>query len=148
MRCNILLISILKYLCELINNCSKMKQKERKSKFGIVAFLILAGIALFASCEKYTYLIETVNPADSVHFQTEIQPIFTANCIVCHKGTRNPDLREGNSYTSLTTGDYVKLPAESSKLYTKITSSSHESFTLPVEKQKVLIWIQQGANDN
>jgi len=146
--CNLLLISIPGYLCELFNNNRKMKQKGKNSKFGIMAFLILAGVSLLASCEKYTYLIETVNPADSVHFQTEIQPVFTANCIVCHKGTRDPDLREGNSYTSLTTGGFVDLPAESSRLYVQVTSSSHESFSLPVEKQKILIWIQQGARNN
>jgi hypothetical protein len=39
-------------------------------------------------------------------------------------------------------------PAESSKLYLKITSSSHSAFTLDAEKQLILIWIQQGALNN
>ena len=125
-----------------------MKQKAKILKPGIVAFIILAGAALVASCEKYAYNVETVNPVDTVLFQTEIQPIFTANCIVCHKGTRNPDLRDGQSYSSLTTGGFVNLPAETSKLYSQITSGSHDSFTLPGEKQKILIWILQGAQNN
>ncbi|MBG0860534.1 MAG: hypothetical protein IQL11_13620 [Bacteroidales bacterium] len=125
-----------------------MRHKGRITNTVIGALIILTGAAFIASCEKYSYIVETVNPVDTVHFQTEIQPIFTANCITCHRGTRNPDLRDGNSYESLTTGGYVTLPAESSRIYSKITSSSHEAFTLPVEKQKILIWIQQGARDN
>jgi hypothetical protein len=125
-----------------------MKQIGKISMPGIVIIVILAGVAIFASCEKYTFMIETVNPVDTVYFQSEIQPIFTANCIICHKGTRNPDLRNGNSYSSLTTDGFVNLPAESSRLYTQIISNSHESLTLPAEKQKILIWIQQGAQDN
>ena len=114
----------------------------------IAALLFLTAVILFASCEKYRFQVEKINSEDTVYFKTEIQPIFTANCITCHKGTRNPDLREGNSYTSLTTSGYVSLPAESSRLYLKITSGGHNSFTLPGEKEKILIWIQQGAKNN
>jgi hypothetical protein len=117
-------------------------------KSGITALIFAGALILFGSCEKYSFLVETVNPADSVYFQTMVQPIFTANCITCHRGSRDPDLRAGNSYASLTSGGYVDLPAESSKLYLKINSSSHVSFTLPEEKQKILFWIQQGAHNN
>ena len=117
-------------------------------KSGIAALIIVGGLLLFGSCEKYSFIVETVNPADTVYFQTEIQPIFNSICINCHGGSRNPDLRNGNSYSSLTSGGYVDLPAESSKLYLKINSSDHASFTLPGEKQKILIWIQQGAHNN
>ena len=125
-----------------------MKQKAELLRSGILVIIIIAGIALFASCEKYSILVEEVDPGTPVLFQTEIQPIFTANCIVCHKGTRDPDLRNGNSYTSLNTGGYVNLPSESSRLYKQLTSDSHSSFTLPAEKQKILVWIQQGAQNN
>jgi hypothetical protein len=124
----------------------KLKAKLLCSSFP--AFIVLAGIVLLSSCEKYSYVTEVINPVDTVHFQTQIQPIFTSNCIVCHKGSRNPDLREGNSYASLRTGGYVNLPAETSRLYRQITSSSHYSYTLPAEKQLILIWIQQGALNN
>ena len=125
-----------------------MKQIVKISKPGIMALIVLAGAALFASCEKYAFDVETVDPVIPVLFQTEIQPIFTANCITCHKGSRNPDLRDGNSFSSLTTGGFVNQPAETSKLNTQINSGSHNSFTLPAEKQKILIWIQQGAKNN
>jgi hypothetical protein len=125
-----------------------MKVKANLSWTFLSAFIILAGIVLFSSCEKYTYVIETVNPVDTVYFQAQIQPIFTDNCITCHHGTRNPDLRDGYSYESLTTGGYVNQPAETSRLYLQVTSSSHTPYTLPTEKQLILIWIQQGAQNN
>jgi hypothetical protein len=109
---------------------------------------MLAGMVMFSSCEKYSYELETVNPGEPVLFQTQIQPVFTANCITCHKGFRNPDLRAGNSYLSLTSGGFVNLPAEKSKLYSQIISGSHKSFTIDTEKQLILLWIGQGALDN
>jgi len=125
-----------------------MKLKDKKSVPVLVAFILIASLALLASCEKYSYELETVDPEEPVLFQTEIQPIFTNSCVACHKGTRDPDLRNGNSFASLTTGGYVSLPAESSKLYTKVISGGHAAFTLPDEKQRILIWIGQGAQNN
>jgi len=125
-----------------------MKRKAKMSKPWIAAFIVISGMAIFTSCEKYSFKVETVDPVVPVLFQTEIQPIFTASCVVCHKGTRNPDLRDGFSYESLTDGGYVELPAASSLLYVKLNSGSHSSFTLPAEKQKILIWIEQGAKKN
>ena len=125
-----------------------MKMKVRLSWSVVAALLIPAGMLLFSSCEKYTYELETVNPDEPVLFQTQIQAIFTNNCITCHKGSRNPDLRDGNSYTSLTTGGYVNLPAANSRLYKQVVSGSHSSFTLDTEKQLILIWIGQGALNN
>jgi len=120
-----------------------------KLSWRIVAALIIpAGMLLFSSCEKYAYQLETVNPEEPVLFQTQIQPIFTNNCITCHKGSRNPDLRNGNSYASLTTGGYVNLPAANSKLYSQVISGSHAPFTLDAEKQLILLWIGQGALNN
>ena len=125
-----------------------MKMKVKLSWTVVAALIIPAGMLLFSSCEKYAYQLETVNPEEPVLFQTQIQPIFSDNCITCHKGSRNPDLRDGNSYSSLTTGGYVNLPAETSKLYSQVISGSHTSFTLDAEKQLILIWIDQGALNN
>ena len=105
-------------------------------------------MVFFSSCEEYKITQEEIDPGETVLFQTQIQPIFNANCITCHKGSRNPDLRDGNSYESLTTGGYVNLPAADSKLYKKIISSSHTSFTIDPEKQLIYNWIDQGAQNN
>ncbi len=124
----------------------KLKAKLLWSSFP--AFVIFAAIISLSSCEKYTYVNEVINPVDTVYFQAQIQPIFNGICINCHKGSRNPDLRDGKSYTSLTSGGYVNLPAETSRLYRQITSGSHDSYTLPAEKQLILNWIKQGALKN
>ena len=125
-----------------------MKLKAKISWPFLVTVMVIAGAALFASCEKYVFEVEDVDPDVPVLFQTQIQPIFSNNCIVCHKGSRNPDLRDGNSYSSLTTGSYVNLPAENSKLYSQIISGSHAPFTIDTEKQLILNWISQGAKNN
>ena len=125
-----------------------MKLKTKLLRSSLPATIIFAGVVLLYSCEQYGYEQEVINPVDTVHFSTQIQPIFTNNCIGCHNGSRNPDLREGNSYASLRTGGYVDQPAETSRLYRQITSASHFSRTLPAEKQLILIWIQQGALKN
>ena len=125
-----------------------MKMKVKLSWRIVAALIIPAGMLLFSSCEKYAYQLETVNPEEPVLFQTQIQPIFTNNCITCHKGSRNPDLRNGNSYASLTNGGYVNLPAASSRLYSQVISGSHTAFTLDTEKQLILLWIGQGALNN
>ena len=118
----------------------------------VTVSVILLAIIYLSSCEKITYKVEVVNPGgggvDTVHFATQVQPIFTSHCITCHHGSRNPDLREGNSYASLTSGGYVTLPAGSSRLYRQITSSSHTSLTIPAEKQTIYDWILQGALNN
>jgi hypothetical protein len=125
-----------------------MRMKVKLSWSVLAALLIPAGMVLFSSCEKYAYQLETIDPQVPVLFQTQIQPIFTNNCITCHKGSRNPDLRNGNSYASLTNGGFVNLPAASSRLYSQVTSGSHSPFTLDSEKQLIFNWIDQGALNN
>jgi len=117
-------------------------------KPGIVVFTILAGIIILASCEKYSFRVETVDPVDSVHFSTVIQPLLDDKCTGCHGGSKDPDLRSAFSYESLISGGYVTLPADKSKLYSQVISSSHASFTLPEEKLRILYWISQGAKNN
>jgi hypothetical protein len=125
-----------------------MNQRLNMFRQLLAAFIIIAAIGGLSSCEKYTYTPEVVNPTDSVHFQAEIQPIFTANCVSCHGAIKAPDLRDGHSYDALTSGGYVDLPGEESKLYTKMTGPEHTPRSSDVDKQKVLIWINQGAHNN
>jgi hypothetical protein len=125
-----------------------MRMKIKLSWSVVAAFIIPTGMLLFSSCEKYSFELATVDPQVPVLFQTQIQPIFTNNCITCHKGSRNPDLRNGNSYASLTGGGFVNPPAANSRLYSQVTSGSHTSFTLDAEKQLIFNWIEQGALNN
>jgi hypothetical protein len=125
-----------------------MKWKAKIPWPSFMAFIFSGGIIFFASCEKYIYQVEIVNPVDTVHFQAQIQPLFTSNCVGCHGGTRNPDLRAGNSYEALTVGGYVNPPAETSVIIQQLSSGSHSSYLIDAEKQLILIWIQQGAKNN
>jgi hypothetical protein len=126
-----------------------MNQKLNMLKQLMAAVMVIAAIGGLASCEKYTYMPVVVNPVDTVHFEAEIQPIFNANCVSCHTSIRNPDLREGKSYEALTSGGFVNQPGETSILYVQMTTNAaHISRSSDVEKQKVLIWINQGAKNN
>jgi hypothetical protein len=125
-----------------------MNHKVNKISQILGAVVLIAGIFGISSCEKYTFTPPKVSTTDTVHFNAEIQPIFNANCITCHGATKAPDLREGKSYSALTKGGYVLLPGETSKLYTKMTSADHYPRSSDTDKQKVLIWINQGAKNN
>lgn len=114
----------------------------------LVVCVIVAAVQVLSSCEKYSYNPPAVDPNIAWHLQTDIQPIFNSNCVSCHGGAVSPDLREGKSYQSLTRGGYVSTPAESSRLYTKMTDPSHAARSTATEKLKVLYWITQGAQNN
>ncbi|HEX2920658.1 MAG TPA: hypothetical protein VHO50_05780 [Bacteroidales bacterium] len=118
------------------------------NKQALIMFIILIISVAFSSCEKYRFSPPDVDPNATWSLSNDIQPIFNSNCITCHGGAISPDLRETRSYNSLTKGEYVKTPAESSRLYTKLNAPDHQARTTPVEKLKILYWIQQGAKDN
>jgi hypothetical protein len=118
------------------------------NKSVIVAFILLAGIAMLVSCEKYSYIVETVSPEDTIYFQADLQPVFNDNCILCHNASRIPDLRDGYSYHSLSTNGLI-TPADSTcRLYTQINSGHPSASFSSVDRQKIFIWIKQGAKNN
>jgi uncharacterized membrane protein len=114
----------------------------------LVAVVVIAAVAAISSCEKNTFTPPKINTVDTLHFQADIQPIFNANCLSCHGATKAPDLRDGKSYQALTKGGFINLPGETSKLYTKITGSDHSPRSSDLDKQKILLWINQGALNN
>lgn len=115
----------------------------------LVLFSFIATVGIFSSCEKYTYNPPAVDPNEEWNLSTDIQPIFNANCISCHGGRVTPDLRTGQSFNSLTRGNYVDEPAASSRLYLQITTDSdHEKLITEADKLRILYWIQQGAENN
>ena len=113
-------------------------------------FSIVTAVIYFTSCEKYSYVIEPIGPTDEpVFYSKDIQPVFSAKCISCHRGALSPDLRPENSYKALSEGGYITLPAEDSKLYEyAINKTSHASYTNQDEKAKIYSWIYQGAENN
>jgi hypothetical protein len=125
-----------------------MDKKLNKIRQILVALLLIAAVEGFSSCEKYSFLPPKVNPDVTVLFATEIQPIFTSNCVSCHGGSQFPNLSVGKAYSSLTKGGLVTAPGETSKLYVQMTSNSHSPRSSDTDKQKVLFWINQGALNN
>lgn len=116
-------------------------------KLLLPAIMILA-IAGFSACEKYSYNPPIVDPTEVYKLSADIQPVFNAKCVSCHGGLKAPDLRDGKAFQSLKDGNYVNLPAESSKLYVVMKSSGHISRSSETERLKVLNWISQGALNN
>ena len=115
----------------------------------LLFFSIALATIYLASCEKYSYKVEP--PAiieDTVFFSVDIQPIFDAKCVSCHKASLPPDLRPDRSYKALTDGGYVNLPVKESKLAKILDAASHTAYTNQEEKSKIISWIFQGAEDN
>jgi mono/diheme cytochrome c family protein len=125
-----------------------MNQEVKKIRRILIMFLFTAAISGLVACENFKVQQPAVDPTATWSLQTDIQPIFNANCITCHGATRAPDLREGKSYQALTNGGYVTLPAEQSTLYSKMSGPDHASRSTDADKLKVLYWITQGAQDN
>jgi len=125
-----------------------MNYKVNRTSQILGAVILIAGIVGISSCEKYTFTPPKISTVDTVHFTADIQPIFNANCISCHGATKAPDLREGKSYQALTKGGYITPANETCKLYTKMTGADHSPRSSDADKQKVLIWLNQGAKNN
>ena len=88
-----------------------------------------------------------IQPGTVVKFAADIQPIFAAySCTDCHDGTRDPDLRAGNEYSSLVP-EYVSAgDADSSEFYTKLAGghAGVDTNSLALIRE----WINSGALNN
>jgi hypothetical protein len=127
----------------------KMNDISASFRGVLVSLTLITVIGIFSSCEKYTYSPPEVDPDEEWNLSTDIQPLFNANCVTCHGGIVTPDLRSGQSHNSLTSGNYVDAPAETSRLYVKITTDSdHEKLLTETDKLRILYWIEQGAENN
>jgi len=125
----------------------------------IIKLLLIIGIGvLLSSCYYDKYPIVDPNPTTEVSFATDIQPIFNSDCISCHNGTIDPDLREGNSYDalmSLPAGSIVSGNSEGSELMEMLNHDPAADNTMPpgspISKAKRILfanWIDQGAKNN
>ena len=124
----------------------------------ILTLLIIIGVGLtLESCyyDKYPILEPTTI---DVSFATHIQPIFDANCIACHAGSLNPDLREGKSYDalmSLPAGSIVSGNSAGSELMEMLNHDPKSNNPMPpgsplplVKRTLFANWIDQGAKNN
>jgi len=125
---------------------------KKRSLFFIIVVLTIS----LSSC-TYNFIVpEEVTPPNPdgtpVSFASQVQPIFAAKCIECHKtGGTMPDLTVGNSYNqvvpshvNLTTpedSNIYHFPNPSSSLHAWKKYSSNEA-------NLVLTWIKEGAKNN
>jgi hypothetical protein len=124
------------------------RMKERIEKIKAAAIVIwLAGFLVFMfSCEKYSFDPPEVDPNEEISFQEVLIPIFDNKCVGCHSGGIPPNLTADEAYESIT-DDYINDVPEESEIYTKLEEGHVTSIT-DIELQQILIWIQQGANNN
>lgn len=107
-------------------------------------------VLILSACTKYQIPKPECpeNLPTDVSFAGDIQPIFNANCIVCHSGGQAPDLSEGWAYDELIDGGYVDtdFPCESG-IY-QVFSGSHGGRASDDEVLTILGWITEGAQNN
>jgi mono/diheme cytochrome c family protein len=96
-------------------------------------------------------------PATAVSFSMQIQPILTANCIVCHSpGARGAfmNLTEGNAYASLVPQRVTAGNSAGSLLYQRITGAVQPQMPLnraplsDADQTLIKNWIDEGAQNN
>ena len=125
----------------------------KKIIFGLLLLFIIFG---WQGC-IYDFVAQDVTPpVDTsvvVLFSTQIQPIFTANCILCHKtGGTAPDLTAGNAFNSINSSKYInKSSPTQSLIYRRVipTGGFTGHFNLPTDQAALLlVWITQGAKEN
>ena len=126
-------------------------------KIKIIFLVVVLGFAL-ASCEYAFIAPEELPPIDGgngveVSFANDVLPIFTNRCASCHKsGGPEPNLTESVAYQSINKSRYINRDnPEASFIYSYVAPGSsehtHRLYTA-AQAQYVLVWIQQGAENN
>ncbi|HNX80225.1 MAG TPA: hypothetical protein PKJ24_10075 [Prolixibacteraceae bacterium] len=122
----------------------------------LIAFCLLFLIFSWESC-IYDFVVPDesgqVDTTVVISFASQIQPAFTANCVLCHKtGGTAPDLSNGKAYASINNSKYINTTSPAQSLIYRRSSASggfsgHP--TLPTAQAALLLgWIQQGAKNN
>jgi hypothetical protein len=96
-------------------------------------------------------------PPAAVSFSTQIQPILTANCVVCHSpsgGASFMNLSAGNAYASLVPQRVTAGNSAGSLLYQRITGAVQPQMPLgrpplsDADQTLIKNWIDEGAQNN
>lgn len=109
-------------------------------------FLVIFALA---ACEYATIVPDVPSPNVPVLYSTQIQPIFTSNCVGCHKaGGPMPDLTAGTSYANLMNNKMVIAgDANNSILYQEVTGGM-QAYCDATSAGLIKNWINQGALNN
>ncbi len=140
-----------------------MTMKMNKNLRTPILVVLIGMIGLITGCKKdYEYVPPPLDPNVKIKFSTDIMPMFTASCYGsgCHDDGIPPDLTAANAWNSLTAnGTFIGSNVDtvndaSSVLYVRMTTTTPNtpmptSGLLPkAQTDKVLLWIQQGAENN
>ncbi len=96
-----------------------------------------------------------IDPDVVVSFATDIEPLFSQtgkDCTVCHNGSTNPDLTEGNAFNAIVP-DYVQAgDADNSRLFLNAPGNNHPfdvGFSFSANELALIeAWINNGALNN
>ncbi|MBT8259518.1 MAG: hypothetical protein KJO49_13650 [Bacteroidia bacterium] len=139
----------------------------KNNLYKLIMLLTLGGLMLSCVAEEGPILIELEEEEPiSISFASDIQPIFSNNCVQCHDETHPTglNLQEGFSYdllVNVSSNNYSPnlriepFSPENSVLWHKINDDGVFGGGMPpngslsnFEKQKIEEWILQGAQDN
>lgn len=111
---------------------------------------VLLVLSTLAACEYAKIVPDVPSPSTPVSFATDIQSIFNAKCVGCHKpGGPMPDLLASGSYQSLMSNNLVVAGnAANSILYQKVSAGSMSGYPDATEVALIQNWINQGAKNN
>ncbi len=90
-----------------------------------------------------------LDPEVEVSFENDIMTIFELrNCAQCHKPSgQNPDLTQGNAYSSLVPNYVTPFDSGNSDLYTKLLGGHRDNVSIE-DLAWIEAWIDEGAKDN
>jgi hypothetical protein len=119
----------------------------------LLILILLTGFMAWQSCQYDWIEAEPIDPDQPVSFSGQIVPIFEAKCNagVCHgDGGKDPILTANKAFDSLISGGFVDTTApENSGIYISMASGgSMSNYCTKADADLVLIWLQQGAQDN
>lgn len=121
----------------------------------VVSFLFTGCLYNFVAPDPEGPTDPTDPDAPEVSFSAEIIPIWnnSNNCTACHKtGGTNPDLTPDKAYQSVNSSKYINLSTpEESNIYLvphpDQSGHSQKKYTT-AQANKILLWINQGAQNN
>lgn len=133
-------------------------------------FKLLASIlfvAFFAVSCQYIFILPEVKEVpwvdpdepdsdcggEGISFSEKVLPIFTNNCVSCHKtGGTSPDLSADKAFSALNSSKYInRTSPEESKIYLHphpdTDTHKHKKYSAS-QAAIVLSWIESGAKDS
>jgi hypothetical protein len=117
------------------------------------SLLMVLLTVLISSCYyRENEVLRPEPPPEDISYSEDIQPIWDARCnsATCHGGRWAPNLLASVSYNELIGGGYVdeQNPAGSIIYEVCVSGGSMVQYTEVGDAEKILKWIEDGAQNN